>query len=196
MRTLAMSLLFVFASACTPSPKQDSTTPDPPGGDPNSQATTPTPAKRVPALKEGAADYARFEGTDFHNDCTEDSGCYVAGSSGEVCSAEPGVMTAADAKTPPAGASCGCVETQCVWYSMGGAATTTGGGEGEGAGQGQPCADGRCTAGLTCKKYYGVAGPRGPEFSSCEIPCTGPKGTCPGGQKCVTISDGPGSVCR
>jgi eight-cysteine-cluster-containing protein len=63
-------------------------------------------------------------------------------------------------------------------------------------GQGQTCAEGgRCHDGLTCVEYYGVAGKRGPKFSSCEIPCGRGK-TCPDGQECVTIADGPGQVCR
>lgn len=49
-----------------------------------------------------------------------------------------------------------------------------------------------CDAG-TCSKYYGIAGPSGPEFSSCEIACDA---GCPTGTECVTIADGPGAVCR
>jgi len=53
-----------------------------------------------------------------------------------------------------------------------------------------------CVAPATCVSYYGIAGPRGPQFHSCEIKCT-PKGKdCPADKKCVTIADGPGSVCR
>ena len=47
----------------------------------------------------------------------------------------------------------------------------------------------------TCIKYFGIAGPRGPEFKSCEIRCD-PTTGCEGGRKCVTIADGPGQVCR
>jgi hypothetical protein len=43
--------------------------------------------------------------------------------------------------------------------------------------------------------YYGIAGPRGPEFKSCEIRCN-PQGRCEGGRKCITVADGPGQVCR
>lgn len=64
--------------------------------------------------------------------------------------------------------------------------------------QGQPCPKGGCAKGLTCISYYGIAGPSGPKFSSCEIRCLhkGAAGTCPDGQRCVTIADGPGQVCR
>jgi hypothetical protein len=62
--------------------------------------------------------------------------------------------------------------------------------------QGEPCdANGNCARGLTCLRYYGVAGARGPELTSCEIKC-GDDGKCPKGQTCTTIADGPGQVCR
>ena len=63
---------------------------------------------------------------------------------------------------------------------------------------GDSCAEGgTCAAGVTCVAYFGIAGPSGPEFKSCEIPC-GPdaKAQCPGGTECITIADGPGAVCR
>ena len=76
-------------------------------------------------------------------------------------------------------------------------ASGSGSGSGSGAlpGQAEPCAKGRCAAGLACIEYYGIAGPRGPKFTSCEIRCGG-GGACPGGQRCVTVADGPGQVCR
>ena len=66
----------------------------------------------------------------------------------------------------------------------------------EGPGQGEPCPTNVCAAGLTCVAYYGIAGPRGPKFTSCEIRCGKDTGACPDGQTCRTIADGPGSVCR
>lgn len=60
---------------------------------------------------------------------------------------------------------------------------------------GQPCTDGACAAPMECVKYYGIAGPRGPEFSSCEIRCS-EKSACPTGTHCATVADGPGAVCR
>lgn len=63
--------------------------------------------------------------------------------------------------------------------------------------QGEKCDDGAtCDEGLTCVKYFGIAGPSGPEFTSCEIPCPDEKSACPDGQQCITIADGPGRVCR
>ena len=60
----------------------------------------------------------------------------------------------------------------------------------------EPCGDGdSCQAGASCVTYYGIAGPSGPEFKSCEITCAG-KGGCPEGTTCMTIADGPGEVCR
>lgn len=53
-----------------------------------------------------------------------------------------------------------------------------------------------CEDGTLCVAYFGIAGPQGPEFKSCEIPCSQPGALCPLGQSCVTIADGPGQVCR
>jgi len=65
-----------------------------------------------------------------------------------------------------------------------------------GPGIGENCGAGdACAQGLTCVAYYGIAGPRGPQFKSCEIKCTG-DGGCPADHKCITIADGPGQVCR
>lgn len=61
---------------------------------------------------------------------------------------------------------------------------------------GQPCGEGdSCQPAASCVAYYGIAGPSGPQFKSCEITCGG-KGTCPEGTACVTVADGPGEVCR
>lgn len=64
------------------------------------------------------------------------------------------------------------------------------GGLGASCGEGDLCVTG------TCVRYYGIAGARGPQFSSCEIPCAEPGATCPTGASCITIADGPGAVCR
>ncbi len=62
--------------------------------------------------------------------------------------------------------------------------------------QGQKCgAADACAAGLECVKYYGIAGPAGGQFTSCEIKCSA-KSKCPSGQACTTMADGPGQVCR
>jgi hypothetical protein len=60
---------------------------------------------------------------------------------------------------------------------------------GEKCGPNDTCGEG------TCVTYYGIAGPRGPAFKSCEIKCAGGV-TCPTGKTCVTVADGPGQVCR
>ncbi len=62
--------------------------------------------------------------------------------------------------------------------------------------QGEACPAGTCAEGLQCIEYFGIAGPNGPKFTSCEVPCPDEKSTCPEGQSCVTIADGPGRVCR
>lgn len=64
--------------------------------------------------------------------------------------------------------------------------------------QGQSCASPtqQCGTGLSCESYYGIAGPSGPQFKTCEIPCSAPGAMCPLGQACVTVADGPGQVCQ
>jgi hypothetical protein len=62
--------------------------------------------------------------------------------------------------------------------------------------QGQPCPQGACAAGLSCLRYYGIAGASGPAFATCELPCAGNPNACPSDQKCVVIADGPGQVCK
>lgn len=64
--------------------------------------------------------------------------------------------------------------------------------------QGQGCgtAEAQCATGLSCESYYGIAGASGPQFQTCEIPCSQPGALCPLGQACVTVADGPGQVCQ
>ena len=61
--------------------------------------------------------------------------------------------------------------------------------------QGESCVEATCAEGLDCVRYFGIAGASGPKLGSCEIRC-GEGDTCPDGQQCVTIMDGPGKVCR
>jgi hypothetical protein len=79
-----------------------------------------------------------------------------------------------------------------------GSATEGSGSAAQSAGpkMGEPCdADDHCATGLACVKYYGIAGPSGPEFKSCEMKCENDK-QCPDGHRCAMIADGPGHVCR
>ena len=52
-----------------------------------------------------------------------------------------------------------------------------------------------CPAPMKCVSYYGYAGPRGPLFQTCEIPCPSGQLQCPIGLTCTVINDGPGKVC-
>lgn len=63
--------------------------------------------------------------------------------------------------------------------------------------QGGDCSAGNavCSSGTQCVAYFGIAGSSGPEFRTCEIPCSHPGASCPLGQSCATIADGPGQVC-
>lgn len=60
---------------------------------------------------------------------------------------------------------------------------------GDTCGANDACGEGACVT------YYGFAGPRGPQFKSCEIRCDA-QGGCQSGYSCITIADGPGRVCR
>jgi hypothetical protein len=64
-----------------------------------------------------------------------------------------------------------------------------------GAKQGESCKTVRCEKGLTCLKYFGIGGRAGGEFATCEIPCGDAGKSCPEGQECKTVVDGPGKVC-
>lgn len=59
---------------------------------------------------------------------------------------------------------------------------------------GVPCGEETCAPEEQCIEYFGIAGPQGPRFQTCGIPC--PDGKCPEGKKCVTVADGPGPVCE
>lgn len=60
---------------------------------------------------------------------------------------------------------------------------------------GSACGSGdTCAAPMECVKYFGVAGAKGGQLSSCEVRCE--KETCPEHSHCATIADGPGRVCR
>lgn len=63
--------------------------------------------------------------------------------------------------------------------------------------QGEDCSalDVVCAQGTTCLGYFGIAGPSGPLFQTCEVPCTD-DGDCPDGQRCTVVADGPGQVCQ
>lgn len=212
--------LALFSCVCKPAPES------PPTGQPGapppqtqpSEPAEPVPAPagdRTPMIAPDNPHYSRVEGTTFENACQTDADCFTGGCSSEVCSATEGVSSTCIAPAdgwPTAGGACGCVAGQCRWYGDATAPdepTGTGSDNTETAdetteaaavetgGQGQRCSEaGTCNDGLECVTYYGIAGAKGPKFTSCEIRCTSGKGGCPDGQSCVTIADGPGSVCR
>jgi len=172
-----------------------------------------TPVVRSLVVPKDHEFHGRFEGSGFANDCKEDTECKTGGCSREVCSAEEGVITDCQmlAVQLPPDASCGCVDSECVWWSPSGATLTgapakpePGGattekltpnsGEAPG-GATVSCGTKTCKPGQECIDYYGIAGPKGPKFESCEWKC-GKDGACPKGTKCVTVADGPGRVCR
>lgn len=102
--------------------------------------------------------------------------------------------------TPATGSGSAAADTGSANTGSANAGSAETGSAGSGAApvtaRGEKCGEkDSCPAGLECVKYYGIAGPRGPQFSSCETKCDGGK-ACPAGTKCTTIADGPGAVCR
>lgn len=172
----------------------------------------PTPDGDGPAVARHLAVPAthplrdRFEGTQGPNDCSADADCHAAGCSQEVCSADAGVVTTCEVLpvSLPQGTACGCVTGQCQWWNAEGATLPLPPApepEPEPKPEPKPkpsCGTVRCEAPKVCVEYYGIAGPSGPKLASCEIQCdpVKKKGSCPEGTQCVTIADGPGSVCR
>lgn len=182
-----------------------------PGPEPEPGTTPSSPSKgeRFAIVPQEHALHERLEAPDMPNACTDDTGCHVGGCNGEVCSSEPGVVTTCEVlpiELPP-GSSCGCVEGSCQWWHPEGAALIEKGISSE---RPEPrtndaptdalaeCGGKTCKPGQECITYYGIAGPRGPRFRSCEWRCRRgqPNDGCPPGTKCVTVADGPGRVCR
>ena len=187
----AAVVLAALAAACekqSPPPTGPTTSPGDDGG---------TVVTRVPAVPATHPLFDRFEGTGFPNDCSVDSGCHAAGCGGEVCSADAGVVTTCEVLPValPENTACGCVEGQCQWWNAEGVSLPP-------IPQEEPevtCATVLCQPPRVCLEYFGIAGPNGPKFVSCEIPCdpaSKKKDACPEGMSCATIADGPGSVCR
>jgi len=128
---LLLTAILVTAAGCScPPASQGETTP--PGGGAAAPAPAPAPAptpalpgsgatagERTPAVPSSHAQHQRVEGTSFQNGCSRDDQCAVGGCSSEVCSAEQGVSSTCEAQAdgwPTQGASCGCVQGQCIWY--------------------------------------------------------------------------------
>jgi eight-cysteine-cluster-containing protein len=195
--------------ACSPLVQPQSGTPGQ-----GSTHTKQAEGDRSPAVPASSPNHDHFEGVAFRNACYDDRDCRASGCSQEVCSADRDVSTTCmEYPDRPTGASCGCVQGQCIWYRVGPApaaeappppapAADAGVKLGPQAAaqaaapdQGQPCPEGRCAPGLQCMSYFGIAGPRGGAITSCEIRCGGAH-PCPRNQECVQIADGPGQVCR
>jgi len=186
---LAVVVLSTFVAAC------ERPNPPPAGpGDDGGQVVT-----RQPAVSATHPLFDRFEGTGFPNDCNADAECHTGGCSSEVCSADPGVVTTCEVLpvSLPANTSCGCVSGQCQWWNPEGLTLPSPPPE-PAPTEEASCAVTLCQPPTVCIEYYGIAGPQGPKFVSCEIPCNpaDKKSRCPEGMSCVTIADGPGSVCR
>jgi eight-cysteine-cluster-containing protein len=192
----AAAVLALAAGACDK--------PKPPPGD---SATSPADDGGPVTVRQRAVPvdhplFDRFEGTGFDNACQSDSQCRTGGCGGEVCSAAADVITTCEVLpvSLPEGTACGCVEDQCLWWNADGATLPPLEPEPPAS-----CATVLCEPPKVCLEYFGIAGPRGPKFVSCEIRCDPSESAaasakaqsgCPEGTSCVTIADGPGSVCR
>ena len=122
-----------------------------------------------------------------------------------ACSSKPAMTTPDPATPPPAPPPATGSGSDMAPPAQGSGSDMAPGAQGSGSAAGDPAATGpklgetcgpndTCGEG-TCVTYYGIAGPRGPAFKSCEIKCAG--GTpCPATKSCVTVADGPGQVCR
>jgi eight-cysteine-cluster-containing protein len=182
VRTSLLVMMFLSLASCScPTKKVDTLEPTIPD-------KAIDPRTRAAAVPKDHPLYDRVEGTAFANACQTDKDCFTGGCGAEICSANVDATSSCDVQEwPTKGASCGCVAGECAWYrGVDPDAKPV---------QGQPCPDQKCADGLTCIEYYGIAGPQGPKFTSCEVPC-GQGGPCPEGQTCITIADGPGQVCR
>jgi eight-cysteine-cluster-containing protein len=118
MRFVIMSILAVLLCVGCGAPTENTAPPQ--TGTPGDQTGTPEtgePAVRTAAVSADVALFARVEGADVSNACASDADCKSTGCSKEVCAAEE-VMTSCEVQEWPQGqgASCGCVEKQCVWY--------------------------------------------------------------------------------
>lgn len=200
LRRVALALAVLALVACDKKqpPAADDGVVTPPSDD-GGKAPPPTPVRKA-AVPADHPLFARFEGTDFANDCKTDADCHAAGCSSEVCSADAGVMTTCDVPlvSLPEGTACGCVEDQCRWWNADGTTLPTTEPPPSDPPPPASCDTVKCEAPKQCVEYYGIAGPSGPKFVSCEIRCKpgAKKSGCPEGTECVTIADGPGSVCR
>lgn len=176
----------------------DSSKNNPPG----SKSGPGAGSSRTPLIHKNHALYARYEGLSQQNACQVDTDCHKGGCSREVCSAEPAVNTTCEVLEVkiPESAGCGCLDNQCLWFTADGNVLPSGGGANEPATppppDGASCGNKTCESGEKCIEYYGVAGPAGPHFHECGIPCNPQKSNCPEGMTCTTIADGPGPVCR
>ena len=108
MRIISLVLLLAIAGCSKPQERPESSPP-------------PAAGNRTAAVAKDHALYARVEGEGMANTCADDSACKTGGCSAEVCTAEEGVNTTCDMPVdgfPSAGATCGCVAGECIWYRM------------------------------------------------------------------------------
>jgi len=187
MRASRGLLVVLFCVAC-PAPSHQ----QPESGAP----VTTAPPPLEPLFAEGDPHHGAFEAPELPNACAVDGDCHRGGCGDQVCSAQLDVMTICVALPValPQDAACGCLSGSCQWSSPSGAAPVDAT-KGDLGATSSPCAELLCSPPAQCIEYYGIAGPNGNKYASCEVKCT-VDGTCPEGMRCITIADGPGRVCH
>lgn len=68
-----------------------------------------------PSVYWNFPDYDRYEEPEEAGECSETEDCFIRGCNNEVCSAKQEVVTSCEAVQIVEGATCGCVNTKCVW---------------------------------------------------------------------------------
>ena len=192
-----------------PDSGQGSRTNPPPVAEPDRHHPEAEPGRRVPAVATDDPLFERLEGVGQPGECADDRGCFAAGCSGEICSADASAVSDCGVVVTrlPADVRCGCVREECRWFTEGAQGhgpdaavpTTPAGPETPEPERGLvQCGSRMCPPGTECVEYFGIAGRAGGLLRSCEIRCDPKAGAivCPAGQSCVVVADGPGDVCR
>lgn len=118
MRTILFCVLAALLTVGCGSSSENSAPPKTGNGDETGETATPGGGEvRVAAVATDHALYERVEGTSVNNACASDADCKPSGCSKEVCAVEEAMSTCEVQEWPQGeGASCGCVEKQCIWF--------------------------------------------------------------------------------
>ncbi len=117
MRTILFCVLAALLTVGCGSSSENSAPPKTGNGDETGEPATPGGEVRIAAVTSDHELYARVEGTSVNNACAADADCKPSGCSKEVCAGEEAMSTCEVLEWPQGeGATCGCVEKQCIWF--------------------------------------------------------------------------------